>query len=68
MNAIEGKAGEAYWMPLNMIESGTTPPEPKAKEPFKPAAEGEEDAAKPVNLELRALRSLKARRRMVGAS
>lgn len=60
MNPIEGKAGSSYWMPLNMVDANTGPAEPKNAEPMQ-----EED--KLPNFELRALRSLKARRRTAEA-
>ena len=59
MNPIGGRAGEVYWMPLNMQDAGEEAPEPTTGDKLPPEEQ--------KNFELRALRSLKERRRTAEA-
>ena len=57
MNPLGGRAGEVVWMPINMQDAREEPPEPTGQEQV-PGQEPEQ------NFELRAMRSLKTRRRI----
>jgi len=65
MNPIGGRAGVTYWKPLNMADSDEKPEEPV--EPAQPSAEDQPEEDKLPDYELRALRSVKSRRRTADA-